>query len=280
MVELNPRLLDTLKRGSPPQALLLVSANRESAEAQALSWVQARLCPNFNKSGHGACGTCGSCLRIAKKQSESLLWVASENDKISLDDAQGAARFLQLRQLGAARVVVVPAVAGLSPQATNSLLKVVEEPPENSHFIFLAEDTSQLLPTLRSRVQVFRLPSERASAPEPEKLNEVVSWLDVARSEYAVDSWRDLAGDRDSAVNCFLAISRVLRDWAVLGSSELLHEEFKSVLIRWPDVPLYSRIEMWRESERAIRDIKSYVDRSLVFEDFSLRWHSLFAKGN
>jgi DNA polymerase-3 subunit delta' len=42
-------------------------------------------------------------------------------------------------------------------EAANSLLKLLEEPPDYAHLILLAENTGELLPTIRSRCGVARL---------------------------------------------------------------------------------------------------------------------------
>ena len=42
-------------------------------------------------------------------------------------------------------------------EAANSLLKLLEEPPETVHLILLAENPAELLPTIRSRCAVVRL---------------------------------------------------------------------------------------------------------------------------
>ena len=42
-------------------------------------------------------------------------------------------------------------------EAANSLLKVLEEPPEHTSLILLTENPQELLPTIRSRAVVHRL---------------------------------------------------------------------------------------------------------------------------
>lgn len=42
--------------------------------------------------------------------------------------------------------------------ASNKLLKLLEEPPNKTLFILIAEDEGQLLQTIRSRCQVIRSP--------------------------------------------------------------------------------------------------------------------------
>jgi DNA polymerase-3 subunit delta' len=47
--------------------------------------------------------------------------------------------------------------AALMKEAANSLLKLLEEPPERVHLLLLAENPGELLPTIRSRCAVARL---------------------------------------------------------------------------------------------------------------------------
>ena len=42
-------------------------------------------------------------------------------------------------------------------EAANSLLKILEEPPDTVHIIILAENPGELLPTIRSRCATVRL---------------------------------------------------------------------------------------------------------------------------
>ena len=64
------------------------------------------------------------------------------------------------------RVFIITSAAFMK-EAANSLLKLLEEPPERVYLILLAENTGELLPTIRSRCAVVRLgslPSEEISA--------------------------------------------------------------------------------------------------------------------
>jgi DNA polymerase-3 subunit delta' len=49
------------------------------------------------------------------------------------------------------RVCIIDAIDDLSLDAINSLLKIIEEPNINSHFILISHDNKKLLPTIISR---------------------------------------------------------------------------------------------------------------------------------
>jgi DNA polymerase-3 subunit delta' len=49
-------------------------------------------------------------------------------------------------------------------QAANTLLKILEEPPDGTHFFLVSEHPELLLPTIRSRCQMIRVnPTDQAS---------------------------------------------------------------------------------------------------------------------
>ncbi len=112
---------------------------------------QAYLCSMSAQS----CGQCPSCLKVAKKQSENIFFVEPEGQQIKADQAQEILRFLSLRSWSGKRVVIIDQVHALNPKAANSLLKTLEEPPPETQFFLIAPSVSSVLPTLRSRCQVF-----------------------------------------------------------------------------------------------------------------------------
>jgi DNA polymerase-3 subunit delta' len=57
----------------------------------------------------------------------------------------------------APRAVYIFTSTAFMKEAANSLLKILEEPPEYAHILLLAENPGELLPTIRSRSSIFRL---------------------------------------------------------------------------------------------------------------------------
>lgn len=54
-------------------------------------------------------------------------------------------------------------------EAQNALLKTFEEPVESTHFFLVLRDENVVLPTLRSRVSLVRLPNSAENAAESQK---------------------------------------------------------------------------------------------------------------
>lgn len=74
----------------------------------------------------------------------------------SVRDAIRAAQFAPVQSL--CKVCLIANAEGLTIEAANALLKILEEPPRGLQFILLAEHPSDLLPTIVSRSRLIRVP--------------------------------------------------------------------------------------------------------------------------
>ena len=78
-----------------------------------------------------------------KKQSKQLM---------SRDDISHISSFFKTKnESHSKRVCIIDAIDDLSLDAINSLLKIIEEPNINNHFILISHDNKKLLPTIKSR---------------------------------------------------------------------------------------------------------------------------------
>lgn len=67
------------------------------------------------------------------------------------------------------RFVIIEEAHQLNDTARNTLLKILEEPPQNTYFILLSHQASSILPTLRSRLRNYQFDTR-----SPEKALEVI----------------------------------------------------------------------------------------------------------
>ncbi|MGE0499791.1 MAG: DNA polymerase III subunit delta' [Rhizobiaceae bacterium] len=78
--------------------------------------------------------------------------------QLTVDEVRRVSRFLSLTSHdGGWRIVIVDPADDLNRNAANALLKSLEEPPARTIFILVSHLPGRLLPTIRSRCQVFRL---------------------------------------------------------------------------------------------------------------------------
>jgi DNA polymerase-3 subunit delta' len=104
-----------------------------------------------------------------------------------IDDCRSLLADLSSRPVCAPyRLAVVHCADRLSPPAANSLLKITEEPPPRGRILFLLEEEN-LLPTLRSRSWILRMPLEEIAGPVPPPGSdeEWIRWLRNTGSEKA-----------------------------------------------------------------------------------------------
>ncbi|HUY06276.1 MAG TPA: DNA polymerase III subunit gamma/tau [Acidimicrobiales bacterium] len=100
------------------------------------------------------CGICASCRSITAGSSFDVheLDAASNNGVDAMRDLVARST---LATPGRWKVYIVDEVHMLSAQASNALLKTLEEPPEHVVFVLATTDPQKVLPTIRSRTQHF-----------------------------------------------------------------------------------------------------------------------------
>lgn len=78
--------------------------------------------------------------------------------EISVEQTREIAQFLSLKAgEGAWRVVIVDGADSMNMQASNAILKILEEPPPRSVIILVAHRAGRLLSTIRSRCRTIRI---------------------------------------------------------------------------------------------------------------------------
>ena len=102
----------------------------------------------------------------------------------SIDECRRLQGELALHPLSSRRRLAVVWLADkLSVEASNSLLKITEEPPEHGNILFMSEEDN-LIPTIKSRIWSIHidLPEEILKAhPMPASIREWAKWMDAGR---------------------------------------------------------------------------------------------------
>jgi DNA polymerase-3 subunit delta' len=94
----------------------------------------------------------------AAKRDEGKPYETKRN--IPIDEVRAMQRRLTTRPtLGERRVVIVDPADDLETNASNALLKSLEEPPRGTFFLLVSHRIGRLLPTIRSRCRVLRFPA-------------------------------------------------------------------------------------------------------------------------
>ena len=103
-------------------------------------------------------------IQVAARTHPDLVVLATEGVTIRIDAARDAVQRASLSPASSRhRVVVVEDADRMVERTSNTLLKALEEPPEDTVWILCAPGESDLLPTIRSRVRTVSL-----GVPDPE----------------------------------------------------------------------------------------------------------------
>lgn len=146
-----------LRRSNPPQSLLIVGMAGAGKRTLARAFAAAWLCPQRTPRGH--CQTCTVCQKWSDTgEHPDLRVLKPEPDQIKIDSVREMRSWTNFAPAVAPfRFVIVEEAHRLNPAAANALLKTLEEPPPNYHFILTAPASDLLLPTIRSRCRIVRL---------------------------------------------------------------------------------------------------------------------------
>ena len=192
------RLREMLARNHFPQAVILAGPAGSGKYTLALMLAKAMNClsPTTTDSMPDFCGKCSNCVRIAQAgdlearlaeaveareslrdadKKETRLFVQTHPDvliippdppqmMIKVDQVRRVIETIYFRPGDAKERVYIFTDSAFMKEAANSLLKVLEEPPEFATVFLLAENPGELLPTIRSRsmmVSLDALPAEQ-----------------------------------------------------------------------------------------------------------------------
>lgn len=184
-------LRESIAQGRLPHALILAGPRGSGKYTLALMLAQAINCldPQESDGLPDFCGVCRNCTRIAqatpletrveeaiaaredlrevdKKETRILIQTHPDVLVIPPDPPQLLIKLGQVRTVireiyrmpaDAKRAIYIFTSAAFMKEAANSLLKILEEPPAHASIFLLAENTGELLPTIRSRAGIVRL---------------------------------------------------------------------------------------------------------------------------
>lgn len=139
-------------------AVILHGGTVEERRKTALNLARTLLCEAPGEER--PCGRCRHCRRVAWGGSDDRFhpdFLVLERDLKTVTSVEATRNLLRAAQLSPfearGQVFVIASAETLSPEASNALLKVIEEPPSGAprHFFLLCSSVLDLLPTLRSR---------------------------------------------------------------------------------------------------------------------------------
>lgn len=156
MNKLEDLFIRAIDRNQLSHAYLFEGAKGVGKSAMAIEIAKLLNCTN-RENGEPACLQCEHCLRIEHGNFPDVIIVEPEGATIKVDQIRTLRTTLSKTAMESSSIVcVIHAVDTLTQGAANSLLKFLEEPTGNIHFILLTEQLSKVLATIQSRCQIIR----------------------------------------------------------------------------------------------------------------------------
>ncbi len=170
--------------GHMHHALLFAGPEGTGKEAEAFDIAKRLIC---DKEGFVFCGECPSCKKMSRMEHPDFDYLFPMPSTIKPEDlhqarlekyrnlyyspefsAAASISIDRIRELkkksgmtsfsGKNRIVIISSADKMGDAASNSILKLLEEPPENMYFVLTVNEAGLLLPTIRSRCQLIRFP--------------------------------------------------------------------------------------------------------------------------
>jgi DNA polymerase-3 subunit delta' len=210
------RLRDMLGRDHLPHAVVLAGGQGSGKYTLALMLAQTLNCLN-PQTADGLpdfCGVCANCIRIGLSRDldarfaeavearenlretdkkETRIFVQTHPDvlvippdppqmMIKVDQVRRVIETIYYRPAEGREKIYIFTDSAFMKEAANSLLKVLEEPPEFATIFLLTENPGELLPTIRSRSMTFTLAALTAEEIERDLAVQRPEWKPAQRA--------------------------------------------------------------------------------------------------
>jgi DNA polymerase-3 subunit delta' len=142
---------NALRQNRIPHAYLFVGPEGVGKRLCALTLAKALNCLSPPEPAE-CCERCPSCMKINSANHADVVVLEPEGEVIKIDQVRELQKRLRFRPLeGGRRIYILDQVHRLNEAASNALLKTLEEPPEETHWILITSRPHRLLPTILSR---------------------------------------------------------------------------------------------------------------------------------
>ena len=204
-----------LKQKKLPNSLLFTGPEGIGKKQTAMVVAKALNCL---KKTSDACEECTHCKAINNGNFPDVMVISPVKDMLKIDQMRLLKDTAYLKPMaGRKRVFVVIEAEKMNDEASNSLLKILEEPPPFSHIILVTPNPYRIIPTLKSRCQIFQfspIPKEEiqkalvAKGFQPERAH-ILSRLVDGNLEQALSlEWEEVQLQRKKAWHLFLALHK------------------------------------------------------------------------
>lgn len=215
MIDRRKAVQQAIVQGEIAHGYLFISPTQTAREKSIQEVAQQLFCVQSEKGV--ACEACTYCKAVQLNLEHCATVVRPEKGKrhIGIGTLKNVLGRAQLRGINGRSVIVIHDVSLLTPEATATLLKILEEPIQGLVFLFGAPSVESVLPTIRSRSELHFL----------DKAEEEESVVPTTFAE-ALELREKYAKDRDGAAKLLAALivraEQLVQTTATEGHARLL----------------------------------------------------------
>lgn len=265
-----------IKRGALAHAFLFSGIDGVGKATLARTVCKTLLCPNHTEDG--PCEVCPSCHKFDSGNHADFHWYIPEGLYFKIEEVRGLIHQVSLKPVESRyKTFVLERADTMRDEASNALLKVLEEPPGETVIFLITETPEALLPTIRSRCQHFPF-----QPLPPADLERWLTRLGHSAQEAAAQA-RFSHGSLGRALTLNVEQYAEMRDRVVLAlesslekkSYYALMDSVKGITVDRVDMP--ERLLVMEELVRDLMVLKTSSSTRLVHEDARARLEPLAA---
>ncbi|RKQ33009.1 DNA polymerase III subunit delta' [Oceanobacillus halophilus] len=149
-------ITNSIKKDRISHAYLLQGDRGTGKEEMAILIAKVLFCEKLN--GIDPCQECSNCKRIDSHNHPDVHWIEPDGKSIKKEQVEKLQKEFTYSGLESNRkVYIIKDADTLTVNASNRILKFLEEPSRQTTAIMLTENSQSIIPTIRSRCQVIDL---------------------------------------------------------------------------------------------------------------------------
>ncbi|WP_085993757.1 DNA polymerase III subunit delta' [Oceanobacillus senegalensis] len=149
---------NSIRKGRISHAYLLQGERGTGKTDIALIIAKVLFCERLNGSETEPCHECRNCKRISSHNHPDVHWIEPDGMSIKKEQVEKLQKEFTYSGLESnQKVYIIKDADTLTVNASNRILKFLEEPSRQTTAIMLTENSQSILPTIRSRCQVIDL---------------------------------------------------------------------------------------------------------------------------
>lgn len=124
----------------------------------------AKKLAKYLQCSDGGCGTCHICNEIEKGLHADTIEVTDDGEKIKIEHIRAVIDKINMTRREKYKILLISNIERMTIESSNALLKTLEDPPEGVLFLMTTSRGKEILPTIISRVRIYKFANLSAEA--------------------------------------------------------------------------------------------------------------------